>query len=214
MISIDFHSHTRASKDSLANPARIISAACRKRLDRLVITDHNSIYGAVETQALAPDLIIVGEEIKTTKGEILAAFVTEEVPSYLSPQETIQRLRDQNAFISVSHPFDNRSGAWALQDLLEIIHLVDAIEVFNARIIKPEANALAQEFAREYQLPGTVGSDAHAPFELGVCRLELPDFTGPDGLRQVIRQGKVVGRTSSLWVHAVSSYARWRKKVV
>ena len=57
----------------------------------------------------------------TTRGELLAAFVTEEVPSGLSPQEAIQRLRSQGAFISVSHPFDvMRHGHWDLPDLLEI----------------------------------------------------------------------------------------------
>ena len=214
MTSIDFHCHTIASKDSLTSPERLIAAARRKGLDRLVVTDHNSIDGALAVHALDPQRIIVGEEIKTTLGEILAAFVTEAIPRGLTPQETIHRLRDQDAFISVSHPFDVRSGAWALEDLLEIAPLVDAVEVFNARIMKPDANTLAMEFARQHNLPGTVGSDAHTAFELGVCRLEVPQFEGSDGLRQVIRQGKIKGRVSPFWVHIASSYARWRKMVV
>jgi predicted metal-dependent phosphoesterase TrpH len=214
MISIDFHSHTFISKDSLTAPEKLIETARKKGLGRLVVTDHNSLRGALLAYTLAPDLIIMGEEIKTAKGEILAAFVTEEVPSHLSPQETIQRLRDQGAFISVSHPFDNRSGAWELNALEEIAPLVDAIEVFNARIMKPDANTLAEAFAREHHLGGTVGSDAHAAFEVGVCRLELPDFEGVEGLKAVIGQGKVVGRTSPWWVHFASIYARWKKKAV
>ncbi len=214
MISIDFHSHTLASKDSLTTPEKLIAAARRKNLDRLVVSDHNRIDGAVNAHALDPDRIIVGEEIKTSCGEILAAFVKEVIPAGLTPLETIQRLRDQGAFISVSHPFDVRSGAWILEDLLEITPLVDAIEVFNARIMKPDANSLALEFARTHDLAGTVGSDAHAPFELGVCRLELPPFQGPDELRAVIRQGMVRGRVSPWWVHFASFYARWRKTVV
>ena len=213
-ITIDFHTHTDVSKDSLTPPRSLVDAARRKRLDRVVVTDHNTIAGALVAHALAPDLIIVGEEIKTTLGEILAAFVTEEIPRGLTPQETIRRLRDQGAFISVSHPFDIRSGAWKLEDLLEIALLVDAIEVFNARIMKPDANILAMEFARQHNLPGTVGSDAHAAFELGVARLEVPRFESADGLRQVIRLGQVRGRVSPFWVHIVSSYARWRKMTV
>ena len=106
MYIVEFHCHTNFSKDSLTEPVDLVKAARRKGIDRLVITDHNSIGGARAAQALDPELVIVGEEILTTRGEILAAFVKEEIPARLSPQETIKRLKDQGAFISVSHPFD------------------------------------------------------------------------------------------------------------
>jgi hypothetical protein len=151
----------------------------------------------------------------TTKGEILAAFVTEEIPRGLLPLETIKRLRDQGAFISVSHPFDSwRNGAWKLEDLLEITPLVDAIEIFNARCTNAADNQKAAEFAFQQHLPGTAGSDAHAAFELGKARLELPEFTGPEMLRKVISQGIVRGGLSPFWVHFASFYARWRKMAV
>lgn len=214
-MRIDFHTHTSISKDSLTTPERLIAAARHRGLDRVVVTDHNSIAGAVAAHALDPELVIVGEEIMTTRGEILAAFVTEEIPRGLSPQETIRRLRDQGAFLSVSHPFDRwRSGAWKLEDLLEIAPLVDAIEVFNARCLFREDNAKALEFACQHNLPGTAGSDGHAAFEIGAACLVTPQFTGPDELRNVIRDGRVQGRLSPFWVHFASSYARWRKMVV
>ena len=214
MISIDFHTHTSASKDSITSPERLIATCHSKKLDRLVVTDHNTIAGALAAHALDPERIIVGDEIMTSHGEILAAFVTEAFPRGLSPQETIRRLREQDSFISVSHPFDSwRSGAWKLKDLLEIASLVDAIEIFNARCLFAEDNRQAQEFARTHDLPGTAGSDAHAAFELGRAMLELPQFSGPNELRQLIRQGKVLGRLSPFWVHLTSQYARHRKKV-
>jgi predicted metal-dependent phosphoesterase TrpH len=215
MISIDFHTHTWISKDSLTSPERLIAAARHRGLSRVVVTDHNSIAGAVIARELAPELVIVGEEIMTTCGEILAAFVTEEIPRGLSPQETIHRLRDQGAFISVSHPFDSwRSGAWKLDDLLEIAPLVDAIETFNARCLLREDNAKALEFAQKYNQPGTAGSDAHAAFEIGAARVVMPQFAGSEELRMGIRAGKIQGRLSPFWVHFSSSYARWRKLVV
>ena len=215
MISVDFHSHTFASKDSLTSSERFVAAARRKNLNRVVVTDHNGIAGAQATYLLDPERIIVGEEIMTTKGEILAAFVREEIPRGLTPQETIKRLRDQSAFISVSHPFDSwRNGAWRLEDLLEITPLVDAIEIFNARCTNSTDNQKALDFAREYHLSGTAGSDAHAAFELGKARLLLPEFSGPDELRKVIGEGRVQGGLSPIWVHFASSYARWRKMVV
>jgi predicted metal-dependent phosphoesterase TrpH len=212
MISIDFHCHTSVSKDSFTSPEQIIAAAHRKGLDRLVVADHNTIDGALAAHALDPELIIVGEEIKTAHGEILAAFVSESIPRDLSPQETIHRLRQQGAFISVSHPFDSwRSGAWKVEDLLEIVPLVDAIEVFNARCLRKEENRLAMDFARQHDLPGTAGSDAHLPREIGAARLALPQFEGPEELRAVIRQGEVYGRLSPFWVHFRSSQISWKK---
>lgn len=215
MIRIDFHTHTSASKDSLTTPEALVRAARRRGLDRVVVTDHNTIAGALAARALDPELVIVGEEIMTIRGEILAAFVTGEIPPGLSPQETIRRLRGQGAFVSVSHPFDRwRSGAWKVEDLLEIVPLVDAIEVFNARCMMPGDNRRAQEFARQHNLPGTAGSDAHAAFEVGAACLVVPQFSGPDGLRDVIREGRVEGKLSPPWVHFASRFARIHKTVV
>lgn len=215
MVSVDFHSHTIFSNDSLTRPESLIAISRRRGLDRVVITDHNTIAGALAAHALDPELVIIGEEIMTTRGEILAAYVTEEIPPGLSPQETIKCLRSQCAFISVSHPFDSwRSGAWKLEYLLEIAPLVDAIEIFNARCMIPAGNQRASEFARQKHLPGTAGSDAHAAFELGAATLLLPQFADPDELRIVIREGKVQGRLSPFWVHFFSRYAHLHKKVV
>jgi len=214
-LSVDFHCHTNISKDSLTTPERLLAAMRRKRLDRVVVTDHNSIAGALAAHELDPERFIVGEEILTTKGEILAAYMTDEIPRGLPPLETIQRLRTQNAFISVAHPFDSwRNGAWKMEDLLEITPLVDAIEVFNARCTNAQDNQRAAEFARERHLSGTAGSDAHALFELGKARLVLPQFDGAEELRKVISQGQVKGGLSPFWVHFSSFYARWRKMAV
>src|SRR5918996_2694020 len=131
MLRVEFHCHTLASNDCLLRPRDLVNTCRRKRINRVVVTDHNTIAGARAAHALAPELVIVGEEIMTTRGEILAAFVSEEIPKKLSPQETIRRLRDQGAFISVSHPFDRwRAGGWREEDLLDILPHVDAIEVY------------------------------------------------------------------------------------
>jgi predicted metal-dependent phosphoesterase TrpH len=212
LIRVEFHCHTIFSKDSLTSPERLVETCHRKGIDRVIVTDHNTIAGARAAQVLDPQLVIVGEEIKTTRGEILAAYLTEEVPPCLSPQKTIQRLKEQGAFISVSHPFDiYRSGHWLELDLLEILPDVDAIETFNSRCWSPEFNRRAQNFAEEHNIPGTVGSDAHASLELGRAVLLLEQFQGPDELRSVIRRGIPKVRWSPPWVHLISRYAVIRK---
>ncbi|MBI5944102.1 MAG: PHP domain-containing protein [Chloroflexi bacterium] len=213
MISVEFHCHTYASKDCLTRPADLIAAARRKKIDRIIITDHNSIAGASEAKAIASELVIIGEEIMTSKGEILAAFVSEEVPPFLTPQETIKRLKAQGSFISVSHPFDElREGGWDETDLLEILPFVDAIEVYNSRCMIPRFNRRAELFAQKYNIAGTVGSDAHAAFEVGRSLLWLDQFSGPDEMRSVIRAGIPRVKWSPPWFHLASRSASMIKK--
>lgn len=211
MIRVDFHCHTHYSPDSLNPLEGLIRMARERGLQKLAVTDHNTIQGAVAAARLAPELIIVGEEIKTTKGEILAFFVREEVPRNLEPMETIQRLRDQGAFISVSHPFDVQRYGWQLPDLLDILPLVDAIEGFNSRCMEKKLNDMALEFARQHDLAVTVGSDAHSLREVGRAILDLPEFTDSESLRSVIRQGVATTALSSPFVHLTSWYARVHK---
>jgi predicted metal-dependent phosphoesterase TrpH len=214
LLNVEFHCHTVYSKDSLTSIEALLAACHRRNIDRVVITDHNTIEGALQAQQIAPDRVIVGEEIMTRAGELLAAFVSEEVPRGLAPQEAIDRLREQGAFISVSHPFDVlRSGHWEQADLLSILSGIDAIETFNARCLWPGFNQRAQAFARQHGLPGTVGSDAHMPSEIGRATLRLPDFHNPETLRAAILQGQRRGGLSGAWVHFASTYAKWYKRV-
>jgi len=213
-LKVEFHCHTIFSKDSLTRPADLVNTCRRKGIDRVVVTDHNTIAGARAAQALDPEQVIVGEEIMTTRGEILAAFVSEEIPKGLTPQETIRRLKDQGAFISVSHPFDKlRKGGWKEADLLEILPEVDAIEVYNSRCMNPRINWEARQFAEKHNIAGTVGSDAHVTFELGRSLLSLEPFEGAEELRKIIRSGTPKVRWSPPWIHFTSRYATIYKKV-
>lgn len=207
LLKVDFHCHSNASPDSLVKPEELVETARKRGLDRVVVTDHNRIKGALKCKEIDPELIIVGEEIMTTRGELVTAFVTKEIPRDLEPKEAIKRLRDQGAFISVSHPFDPHRG-WDVSDLLEICELVDAIEIFNARCYREEWNFKAMEFANEHELAGTVGSDSHSLLEIGTAAMMLPHFQSADELRAVIRNGKVEAQLSSPLVHLGSRYAK------
>ncbi len=193
-------------------PARLLQVARQRGLDRLAITDHNTIAGALEAAAIDPEMVIVGEEIMTTQGELLGYFVQEEVPPGLSPLETIDRLRAQGAVISVSHPLDAmRGGAWREPDLRAILPLVDALEIKNARTWSSGPNQRASDMAQQAGLAGTAGSDAHAYREIGRAVTLLPEFSDAAGLRRALSQGRVQGEGSSPLVHLYSRYATLRK---
>lgn len=208
---VEFHCHTIYSKDSLVEPRKLVETARRKGIDRLIVTDHNCIGGALEAQQIAPELVIVGEEILTTQGEFLAAFVREEIPAGLEPLEVIRLLKAQGAFISVSHPLDPLRG-WKQEHLLAILPYIDALEVFNARCIDRRFNDHARAFAREHGIPGIVGSDAHTLRELGRATLTVAPFTDADGLRRSILEGEEKVRLSSPLIHLSSRYAVFAKK--
>ncbi|HMK09516.1 MAG TPA: PHP-associated domain-containing protein [Anaerolineales bacterium] len=213
MWNVELHCHTYWSKDSLASP-RALLAACRRRgIDRLAVTDHNSLGGAREAAALAPDLFIVGEEILTTEGELLGYFLTEEVPPHLSPQETIDRLRRQGAVISVSHPYDLARHGWREEILRPLLPQLDALEAFNARTYSAKPNAQAAALAAEHGLPGLAGSDAHAPFEIGRGLTQLEPFHDAESFRRSLAAARLVARRSPPWVHLVSRYAVLRKRL-
>jgi predicted metal-dependent phosphoesterase TrpH len=211
-LRVEFHCHTEYSKDSLVTVRQLL-ATCREReIDRVVVTDHNTIAGALAAQAIDPERVIVGEEVLTQQGELLAAYVTEEIPKGLPAVEAIARLREQGAFISISHPFDvTRSGHWRLADLVEVAPLVDAVEVFNARCLLPGFNQRAEIFAEEYGLLGTAGSDAHTRPEIGLAALLLAPFSDAESLKHALASAHWETGHSGLRARFGSRYAVFKK---
>jgi predicted metal-dependent phosphoesterase TrpH len=156
---------------------------------------------------------VVGEEVKTTHGEVIGLFIKEKVPPGLSVHETIVRIRDMGGLVGVSHPLDRcRSEAMGLEMLETIREQLDFIEVFNARMTFPSDNRLAQELAARWGLPGSAGSDAHTPFEVGRAFVEMPAFDSPQSFLASLAQGEIHGRLSSPLVHLFSRYAKWRRR--
>lgn len=194
-------------------PGRLIDIGRRRGLQRLAVTDHNAFDGALCAYKIDPELIVPGEEIMTTGGELLAYYVRELVPPGLTPDETIEILRQQGAVIAVAHPFDAlRAGHWDEAELREILPLVDAVEVFNARVATPAQNRRAVELAEAANKPGIAGSDAHAYLEVGRATTRLPAFSDAASLRTALASCEVRGQLSPYWVHLLSRYAKWRKE--
>jgi predicted metal-dependent phosphoesterase TrpH len=182
---IDLHCHTRASFDCLSNPADVVRLAAQRGLTHLAITDHDRIDGALEAQRAAPDglTVIVGEEVKTTDGDLICVFLQEAIPPGLSPLETIAAARAQGGLVGIPHPFDTFRGSLSRGGrLAEIAPLVDWIEGHNARLVG-RGNEQAVAFAAEHARPVVAVSDAHSLIEIGVAYSALTgDPSTPDGL--------------------------------
>lgn len=168
----EFHVHTRYSKDSILSYWLLLLIAKRKKIDTLVITDHNEIAGAVKYKEKFKKHnieIIVGEEIFTKKGEIIGLNLNKKIEPNLTPKQTIKEIRKQKGLVYIPHPYDEKR----YETVLELSEIeknkdeIDFIEVHNGRNIDRQFSVEQNEIAEIYKLNKIIGSDAHTFFELG-----------------------------------------------
>ena len=215
MVRLDLHVHTKYSHDSAA-PVRSVLDRCRESgLGLVAITDHNNIRGALEAREAADFPVIVGEEVKSSEGDIIGLFLEEAVPRNLSPTETAQRIKAQGGLVGVPHPFDRlRPTALRRRAILEILPYVDFLEGYNGHTLLPMDNQNGIDFAKEHALATVASSDSHSALELGRTYTEVPDdiWDGtPDGLLRGIRAGQWTGRRPNPLLLMAPGYAKLRK---
>ncbi len=211
LVKAEFHCHSIYSSDSLATLESLIQEARRKGIQRLAITDHSNLEGALIAKKIDSELIVVGEEVKTNRGEILAYYLTNKLPKGINPEEAFKRLKDQGAFISLSHPFDTQREHWTEEEVEHFLPYLDAIEVFNSRCMNRKPNQHAADVARRLGIPGMVGSDAHIPWEMGRSSLTLPAFQDAQSLREALKNATAETRLSTPLIHFSSRYAYMKK---
>ncbi len=197
---IDLHCHTSASFDCLSKPSDVVKAAADRGLTHLVITDHERVDGALAAREVAPTglTVIVGEEIRTTEGDLVAAFIDRAVAPGMSAAETIAAVREQGGLVGIPHPFDRLRGSLLKDARMETLApLVDWVEIHNGRLVGG-GNERAAAFAREHGMAGVAVSDAHSVMEVGVSYTVLDgDLGTPAGLLAALPAVEIVaGRAS------------------
>jgi predicted metal-dependent phosphoesterase TrpH len=209
---VDLHCHTRASFDCLSAPRDVVRAAADRGLTHLAITDHDRIDGALEAREAAPAglTVIVGEEIRTEEGDLIALFLDHAVPPGLSALETIAAIREQGGLVGIPHPFDRLRGS-LLRDarMAALAGHVDWVETHNARIMVGDGNERAAAFALEHDLPGVAVSDAHSVMEVGVAYTALAGDPGtPSGLLAALASARIVPGRASVFVRLITPVAK------
>lgn len=194
-LRVDLHSHTMWSGDSTTTPDEVAEAVVAAGIDVLCITDHNAVAGAVELADRLPCRVVIGEEMRTSQGELIGLFLSERVPMGAPPAETARIIREQGGVVYVPHPFDpmRRNLATPALEALVADGLVDAIEVLNAKTSLASLNRRAAEFAAEHGVLAGAGSDAHVPGAIGAAYVEMPDFDGPREFLDRLAEGRIVG---------------------
>ncbi|MCZ6535476.1 MAG: PHP domain-containing protein [Chloroflexi bacterium] len=210
MLRADLHIHTNYSPDSGATPKSIVDQCLRTGLNCIAITDHNTIDGALEVQRIAPFKVIVGEEVKSSAGDIIGLFLKEAIPRNLTPLETVQAIKAQGALVMMPHPFDRvRPSAVGWDAFETVAPHVDIIETFNARNLFNRDDAKAIEVAEKYGLVYAVVSDAHTAKELGRTYNEMPDFDDtPQGFMEALSQATLVTKRTKIVYRFAPVYAK------
>jgi len=180
----------------------------------VAISDHDEVQGGIELQKIAPFSVIVAEEILTPVGEIMGMFLTERIPSGVSPYEAIAQIRSQGGLVCLPHPFDRVRPATLSHGFPdELFSEIDIIEVFNARTLNESYCEKARIFAAERGLLRSAGSDAHTSREIGNAYIEIPEFDSKEEFLSSLAQGEVFGHKSGMWVHIPSMFNRIKSKI-
>ena len=208
---VDLHCHSRGSFDCLSSPSDIVKAAHDRGLTHVAITDHDRIDVALETRDIAPAglTIIVGEEVKTTDGDLICVFLERAIPPGLSAVETIRAAREQGGLVGIPHPFDRMRGS-LLRDasMASLAPLVDWVETHNARVVG-HGNEDAQAFALEHGLAGIAVSDAHSIMEVCVAYTALDgDPSTPAGLLAALPSAEIIPGRASYFVRLWTPFAK------
>ena len=214
MLKADLHIHTEYSLDCNTSLDELISRCLEIGINCIAVSDHGTAEGAIKLQTMAPFPVIIAEEVLTPNGEIMGMFLKETIPSGLSVEETISRIRAQGGLVCIPHPFDRlRHSALDSNIIEEIADQIDIIEVFNARTLPFQNLTKASIFAQKYGLKQSAGSDAHTVSEIGNAYVEMPEFNGRDDFLQALAKGKICGRRTNPLVHFYSLGTRIRKKL-
>jgi predicted metal-dependent phosphoesterase TrpH len=202
MYSIDFHTHTYHSFDSMMKPENILRIAKERRLNGIVISDHDTIKGGLECAALNKDRnfkVIVASEIKTDVGDITALNIKTEITAR-NFSEVAAETKRQGGLVLLVHPYHHHK-------LDEInFDAIDLVEGFNAREF-PGKNKNAEALAKLHGKPVVAGSDSHVYGEIGNARTFYDDL---DDLTKPIRfEGKQNNPTDAVRSQLIKA---WKKK--
>ena len=214
MLKADLHIHTEYSMDCGMSLEQVISRCREVGINCIAVADHGTAEGALKMQDIAPFPVVVAEEILTPHGEIMGMFLKETIPSGLSVEQTISRIKAQGGLVCMPHPYDRlRQSALRNRVLEELAEHIDIIEVFNARSVFSGASTKARILAEKYGIHKSAGSDAHTPQEIGNAYVEMPEFNGKDDFLEALAAGKIFGHRTNPLVHFGSTWARLKKQL-
>jgi predicted metal-dependent phosphoesterase TrpH len=194
----DLHIHSLAS-DGVSSVAEILGAAEAAGLDLIAIADHDRVEAAIAARELAGARassveVIVGEEVSSRSGHVVALFIEQRIRPWQSLRSTIAQIHEQGGLAIIAHPLvpyplcvSGRSIRRLLADEDERYH-PDGMEAFNPTTARMVWSKRAPDFAAEVGLAALANSDAHRAADVGAA-LTFYEGRTADDLRAAIAAG-------------------------
>jgi predicted metal-dependent phosphoesterase TrpH len=183
----DLHIHTTCS-DGAASPEQVARVLASSDLAVAAVTDHDTVDGALRVrEALAgrgPE-IIVGTEVTSADGHLLALFVDRAVPKGRTAEETVELVHERGGLAIAAHPY---FPVHSLGDLAGRLPF-DAVEVANGTPLGELANRRARRALAGSARAVVGGSDAHVLAAIGHVQTLFPGRSAAD-LRTAIERGQ------------------------
>ena len=192
----DLHIHTLASDGTAGIEAILEHVERATDLDVIAITDHERIDAALAARSMARDLglraeVVVGEEVTTLGGHLLALFLDRPIRPYRTLRTTILAVHEQGGLAIPAHPlvpYPLCAQGWMLRRLLDDADPdahPDALETFNPTSLGKPWHRRVVRFADQHGLARVGNSDAHALSAIGTGWTTFPGHDAAD-LRRAI----------------------------
>ncbi|MCK5282983.1 MAG: PHP domain-containing protein [Nanoarchaeota archaeon] len=203
MKKYDLHIHSCYSPCSINRPEDILKRAKKAGLNGIAITDHGIINGAQKIKRMNKDKgfeVIIGEEVRTDKGDILALYIQEQI-KIRNLSEVIDNVKSQDGILIIAHPF--RWVPWLRfeEPIKNVVGKIDGVETFNSRNIG-WANKKAEKSIDGLDFAEIGASDAHIPIDIGKG-YTLAEGNLKDAIKK--RQTKAQGTTRYALLSALIS---------
>lgn len=218
----DLHVHTLAS-DGVSGVEEILAFVEASDLDVVAITDHERVDAGIAAQRIArarglTTEIIVGEEITTRNGHLVALFLTERIKPWGSMKDSVARVHDQGGIAIVAHPLvpyplcASEGTIRKLLDAADERHHPDAIEAFNPTTARMRWSRRVPEFITELGVAAVAASDAHRADLIGSARTRFPGRSADDLRAAILARTTTWEGESYAWSHQLGMFRRQTAK--
>lgn len=200
----DLHLHTRYSDGVVSVDQLLDQALERCHLDVIAVTDHDTIRGGFAARERAaqrglPIEVVVGVEVNTLWGHLIALYVEDQIPSLRPLPNTVEAVHKLGGLCIVPHPFAFWVPSVGRRSLKRLRDLgpgycpagVETFSGFNAHQDDPDLSSFAR----------VGGSDAHMAAQVGTRYTVFKGSTAQD-LRSSLLTGETVpvrGQRPPVW---------------
>lgn len=190
-MKVDMHCHTKeGSLDGKVSIEKYIELLKQKGFGGMLVTDHDSYNGyrywkkTIKEKNKNDFVVWKGIEYDTLDAGHMIVIMPNTIKLRLLElrgmpvQMLIPIVHNYGGILGPAHPFGEKFMSFmnskAYKRNPDIIKEFDFLETFNA-CESAQANELASEMAKKYELPGIGGSDAHKEECIGFAYTNIPD---------------------------------------